>query len=374
MNRSEYLKSVNDMIYLIYSIINNKIPDKNKIDNMNLENIYKAAENHMLTAITAMALETAGVKNHTFTQAKGKAFRKNAALDVEREALFSYLDSEGIWYMPLKGAIFKEFYPSYGMRQMSDNDILFDSKYRAKVKKYFELHGYKVEEYNKGNHDVYIKLPVINFEMHIELFNNKFNAPEIIEYYKNVKDILIKDGSGFGYHFTNEDFYIYMIAHEFKHFSKGGTGLRSILDTYVFMKKFENSLDIKYIENMLKKFGISDFEKSIREVAADLFGKNQLDIKNNEMFEYIAFSGVHGTTSNIVINKIKALDNDVMYGKFKYIWSRIFLTPAQIKESYPYFYRHKILLPLLPFHRLKRLLTTSYKRINGEVKTLIKYK
>ena len=32
------------------------------------------------------------------------------------------------------------------------------------------------------------------------------------------------EGSRYGYHFSDEDFYLYMLAHEYKHFSGSGTG------------------------------------------------------------------------------------------------------------------------------------------------------
>ena len=45
------------------------------------------------------------------------------------------------------------------------------------------------------------------------------------EYYQDVKSHLILDeGSRYGYHFSDEDFYLYMLAHEYKHFSGSGTG------------------------------------------------------------------------------------------------------------------------------------------------------
>mgnify|MGYP002969688486 CR=1 FL=1 len=80
-------------------------------------------------------------------------------------------------YLPLKGIIMKDYYPSVGMRQMSDNDILFDKAYAKQIRDYMsdndilfdadawermEKHmiseGYKAEYVGKGNHDVYHKL------------------------------------------------------------------------------------------------------------------------------------------------------------------------------------------------------------------------
>ena len=68
-----------------------------------------------------------------FHQAYNKAVRKNVILDVERTAIFEEFERKGIWYMPLKGSILKELYPENGMREMADNDVLYDAKNNEKL-------------------------------------------------------------------------------------------------------------------------------------------------------------------------------------------------------------------------------------------------
>ena len=53
--------------------------------------------------------------------------------------------------MTLKGRILKEMYPDFSMRQMADNDILFDVKYQSEIKKYFEDNVCSIISYNKEN-------------------------------------------------------------------------------------------------------------------------------------------------------------------------------------------------------------------------------
>ena len=364
MSKEGYLKASYDLIYLVYCIINQKIPDKKKVENMTLDGVYKVAENHKLTSAAAMALESVGIHEHSFTQSKGKAIRKNAALDLERAKLLSFLDKNNIWYIPLKGIIMQDYYPEYGMRQMSDNDILFDKKYREEVKEYFESQGYRVKEYKKRHHDVYLKEPVYNFEMHISLVGKHFSTMHY--YYKNVKKRLIPNKTGSGCHFSNEDFYVYMIAHDFKHYSHSGTGLRSLLDIYVFLNKFSDTLDMKYIESELTKIGIDDFENELRALALDVFGKGIID-SNKEMLEYIILSGAYGSVENIVSDAKKSRDTS---SKLKYIINRIFKPSSVLRLYYPLFYRYKILLPFLPLYRFIRMFTSSRKKVKKEIKAL----
>ena len=117
-----------------------------------------------------------------------------------------------------------------------DNDILYDGRYRERVRDILLERGFICDHFGKGPDDAYLKEPVYNFEMHHHLFLEA-NAGGFHSYYENVKDRLLKDEeNAFGYHFRPEDFYLFMIAHEYKHFANGWTGVRSLADTDEFSR------------------------------------------------------------------------------------------------------------------------------------------
>ena len=62
-----------------------------------------------------------------------------------------------------------------GMREMADNDLLYDRIKQSEVKNIMIARGYFAESVGKTNHDVYIKSPVFNFEFHTELFDNGYS-------------------------------------------------------------------------------------------------------------------------------------------------------------------------------------------------------
>ena len=211
---------------------------------------------------------------------RDKALRKNMLLDAARKQLFKYMEAEGIWYMPLKGSIIKDLYKKPGMREMSDNDILFDPAYSRKIRFYMEEHGYQTESYGVGAHDTYLKEPVYNFEMHRVLFSEKPGA-EWNQYYQDVKDRLIKDGSNsFGYHFEENDLYIYVIAHAYKHHKGSGTGIRTLTDCYILNEAYVDHFDYEYIGQELAVFGASEFEQTLRSLAHKIFASEDMGQKN----------------------------------------------------------------------------------------------
>lgn len=338
-----------DLIYLVSCAVNGVKPDPERVAGMDLDALYKLASRHMLAATVAPALKAAGKKDARFAKALEHSVLKNAQMDMEMGELFAELDAAGIWHMPLKGTVLQHLYPIYGMRQMSDHDILFDAKRADDVKGIMEGLGFSAEHFGAGNHDVYHKEPVSNFEMHRALFGPG-HEEKLYAYYKDVEKRLL--GDGYEKHFSPEDFYIYVTAHEYKHYSVSGTGLRSLVDTYVCLQK--QSMDMGYVAAEAEKLGIAAFEAANRSLAQHLFSGEALTEADKEMLNYILDSGVYGTLNHRVENGMSRNG----WGKIQYALNR-FLVPVNRKNKnyeafagcYPLFYQHKILLPLLPFYR-----------------------
>ena len=366
MEKNEFRKNALDMVYLTICAVNGKVPKKERIEQLDMGKLFEVCQSHILTACAAYALESAGVKDYEFTQAKEKSIRKNILFDAERSALFAQLESEGIWYMPLKGALLKDWYPRLGMRQMSDNDILFDMESREDVRRIMADRGFETKA-EREVVDEYTKEPVYNFEMHGELFMD-FQVGDMADYYRGVKSRLIKDEDNeYGYHFSNEDFYLFMLAHEYKHFMLGGTGVRSLADIYVFVKKFGKTMDWYYIDSELEKLGITDFERESRELAMKLFSMRPLTIDDKKLLDYFIMSGTYGSNENKVRNRLSREGS-----KSEYIRRRLFPSMEEIKFAYPYFYEHKWLIPALLVMRPVKGFLHGRKRLANELKIVIK--
>lgn len=383
-----------DMLYLITCALHNQTPDKDKVCGMDLAALYRYARRHTLAAITYDALELLGsstgdgllalAKDNTgvsvltkWKETRDKALRKNLMLDVARKKLFQYMDAEHIWYMPLKGAILKDLYPRQEMRQMADNDILFDANYEAAVKDYFVNEGYEVISYAKGNHDVYEKEPVYNFEMHTSLFGEAHNEVWA-EYYKDIQSRLNKSDNHFQYSFTDEDFYIYFIVNAFKHFDGCGTGIRYFVDSYVYQNA--KNLNRGYIEGELDKLGVLAFEKTFRSVSMKIFGKGEavsrLSGEEYSMLCDSMFAGTYGNLQSGVEKKLHKMqgneDKITNRTKMKYYMSRLFPPMSFIKAYHPLVYRIKIIIPLFIVFRMVRGVLINGKKLMKEAKMVLK--
>lgn len=342
---------------------------------MNLDEIYELASFHSLIALVACSLETVIPLPHEYDQAKKKAIRKMVLFDVERSKIFQLMDEEKIWHMPLKGSILKDYYPQFGVREMSDNDILCDPTRFHDIKRIMEQTGFLCERFDERVDDEFVK-GMIAFEIHRNLFDIQENK-RFYDYYKDIKQRLIPvKNNPYEYMFSSEDFYIYMIAHEYKHFIHGGTGLRSLIDTFVYLKKCCSTMNWDYIYEELEKLHILEFEKQQRELSVAVFTGNQLNDSDLEKLIYYVLSGTYGISEHKANNHIsvKLSGDDSKQAKRKYLMKRIFVSGEDLKNAYPFFYRHKWLIPFLQLFRFFKAIVIKPKAVVEEYKRIDNFK
>lgn len=359
-----------DLIYLLYCAVNGITPDTARVQAMDLERLYRLAKFHTVRGAVCIALKRAGVQDKQFDQAYKKAVRKNIYLDMERTAILSDFEQQGIWYMPLKGSVLKDLYPENGMREMADNDMLYDADKQQEVKQIMLGHGYTAESVGKSHHDVYMKPPVLNFELHTALFSSAHAEP-LYSYYADTKRLLIKDeGNNYGYHFSDEDFYVYMTAHEWKHYNGSGTGIRSLLDCYVYCKVKGDNLNRNYITEQCKQLEIADFEKERRILAVKVFSSETLpDLTESEQEMLMSYltAGTYGTFDNAIKKKLKD------QSKLSFWVHSIFIPRKQMAASVPFTAKSPLLYPVGIFWRTFRVMLFKQDKIKQTIKAVKKY-
>lgn len=386
MEQQVLLKNGADLVYLTACALRGETPDAQRVEAMDLDAVYALARKHSMGAVSAYAIESYRKANENtadtqlpvvtaWLQEKPQAIRKNLMLDMEREKILARLEKMGCWYMPLKGVFLQQLYPRAGMRQMSDNDILIDPAFRMAVAEYMRSNGYEAETVGKYIHDEFLKEPVYNFEMHVALIPKEHSGPRA-DYYKQIMDKLIKDpGNRYGYHFTDEDFYIYMTAHAAKHYESSGNGIRSLMDTFVYLRQKGANLDRGYIDRELNALDLYDYERTIVSLANKLFGTGEaLSQEDEALFLYHISAGTYGNWSTLVDNRLKKVAGDgnkiTLWVKVKYILYRLF-PPVEFYEDYaPLAYRYRILIPFAAVYRIISRAVFSAPRFWGEAKRI----
>lgn len=377
------------MLYLMFCQIRGLKTNENLLKDTSPEMLFKVCEFHGVTPIVYDAIKDFEHFKDTikrFKEVKEKSVRKNMMMDIERKRLFSFMDEKGIWHLPLKGVILKDYYPQAGERQMADNDILYDETFRKEVRDWFAQNGYTVVQFGKENHDVYEKEPIYNFEMHHRLFSH-IHRSVWAKYYANIQNRLLQM-QGCEYAFSTEDFYIYFLCHAFKHFDNSGTGIKFLADLFLYLDKNSNSMDWNYVNTELPKLGLDDFEKQAKKLIGSIstaVDKMQNDsasletfktaISNDTMLLHLFRSGKYGTMQNRVEKKLNAyLSGSSKKKKLQYTLERLFPDQTFMRKYYSIFGKYKVLMPIGWIYRIIRGLIIHHKQIIFEANVLHKHK
>ena len=370
MDKQIFLNNIKKYIKLLGLYLNKKEDPSFALDKNELSFFIKLSKHHSLMAFLYQAINN--VKANVPSEALNELeqyylanLRKSVLFDKERNELFAYLKEKQIEYLPLKGIIIKNYYLDPYTREFADNDILFDDKGSALIRDYFKSRQYTVELYKKSNHDVYIKKPFFNFEMHRALFFPNEDNAKNVEYFKDYLNNSPKKDE-YEHYLTNEDFYIYFLAHSYKHYHVSGCGIRTLIDIYLYLKN--NDLDFDYINKELAKLDLLDFSNDIKSLSFKLFDDQELNDEEIEMLLFLSSSGTYGTLEHSVDKGVKEK------GKFGYMMKRIFPPYSFYKSAYPWAYYSFILIPIAWLCRFYRILFKNPKKPTSELKMIKNHK
>ncbi len=373
------------LVYLVSCALHDVVPDGARLEGTDPARLLKLAQAHSLTAIVGSALfrtaffaEADPAVADQWKQARAGALRKLLLLGHERTQLLADLEKAGVRYMPLKGSVLRDLYPRADMREMTDLDILYDTACQDRLEQVMEARGYTAVSVGRYHHDVYQKPPVYSCEMHRMLFSES-KDPVFYRYYRTVWDRLVRDGdSAYGYRFTDEDMYVYLLSHAYKHFTKAGIGLRMLVDQYVFLRAKADGLDWRYIDGEAELLGMGLFAKQIRILAEKLFADPRTDAALSEeeyrTFEYVISSGTHGTMQHRTENNLlKIGGGSVTTGsKVKYLFRRLFPTREQMMLNDPVCEEHPRRIPFRRVARFFRGLTSRKTAVMAEARYVMK--
>lgn len=362
------VRELDDLLYLIRCAVDRRKADPARVRGMNLEQLYRLSRFHSLAALTYTAVESAWEGRPPrdavpagWKEARDTAIRNTLLFTAERKALESFCEEKGIWYLPLKGILLQEDYPGLGLREMVDNDILFDGAFQEQIHDWFVARGYEVDAYQAGVDDSYHKLPIFNFEMHTALFSAAIYPAWAAYFDEALERTSIREGTRRQRRFTPEDFYLYLLAHMYKHFAGSGTGLRSLLDLFLFHRAHGAELDREVLSRGLNRLELTGFDRQTCALAERIFGSEApLSPEVAEALTEYLVSGTHGTVAHRLQNQLREIAGEKKsitgLTKCRYLYRRLFPDHAFMEQwcrrEAPFFWRHPGVMPLAYGYRL----------------------
>lgn len=306
---------------------------------------------------------------------------RQTRLDEDRRRLARAMDQHDIDYLFMKGIFIQTLYPETGMRQMSDNDILYrhhespDPQLGGASQKAMSQLTEELcmkELSTDGIVDVYLAGDTSLFEMHRE-----FLGPDqpLYAYFEKIWQRALPQENCREYRLTAEDHYILMLAHSHKHFSSGGCGPREIIDAWQYRRVLEPEMNWEYVQDQLAETGLTEYEGMLRQLGSVIFEDAPGTEEDWQMLDFFLGCGTYGSRENAIRNTLAKLEDkgkSVLAAKASYVWGRLFPEPAYLKTHFPFFYRHRWLSGFLLFYRAGRGLTVKRDRLFSEFRDLKK--
>lgn len=344
------------LILLRAAVDGNKAPDDLCPEDWEL--VLHVAKNHLIAALLYTALPENAIGTmpdsvrSAWKQASARALRKELLFDRMRAEIYRRLEDGKIPYVPLKGILLKELYPVKGTREFADHDILYDKARQRDVNRFMTELGFETVTL-EGVHDSYHMNPVYNFEFHKQLFAD---SAKFGKAFRPVWEHVLPVGEGTSmYRMTDGWFYAYFIGHLHKHYSGGGSGLRSFADLYLLEKTPLSGEARAEADGLFEEAGLTESERELRELADILF-RTPLDEIPYDRIRYCLESGTYGTFTHRVVGGVKR------EGKIRYLVKRAFLPYSDLKSGYPVLKKAPFLLPFCWVARWCSCLTDSAKR------------
>lgn len=263
-------------------------------------------------------------------------------------------------FVILKGSRMREFYPSPELRTSCDIDILV----RADDEKLVELmQGAGLSFERDGGTTLNFRRGIaVEVELHRYLFDDELSFSG---YFSSVWErVKLMDGWKYQYLMTEEDFYVNMIAHFAKHFTRYGSGIRNVLDIAVYLKNAPADFDLEKAEQILKDIGLYEFEQKILQLTR--VWETGAESEDDELLtDYILGCGVFGNTLS---RSTHAVTTSEEKSKSKMLWQHIFPNWNIMCNLYPVLRKCPILLPFCWIARSFRLIFCDRHRIQTVLK------
>ena len=310
--------------------------------------IYGVASAHGVANIIAYAINEGNydvpkeIKTQ-FTKSLLKAIAVCENQIFELNKLFNEFERSNVKYMPLKGTVIRSLYPEKDMRSMADADILVSLADFEKFNNIMLGLGYTFD--GESNHEYnYTKKPFVHIELHKYLVPS-YND-DLYSYYGDGWRLAKQTNPDrCRFELSVEGHFIYIITHFAKHYRDAGVGMKSVIDIWLYMKKY-TEMDMEYVKSQLKKLNLLDFAENVFHMTEVWFEDGKSNSLINQMSEFIIRSSAFGTReAQLLSNTIREHREDVgNVSKHRYK-NALFPNLKHMKKAYPMLEKMPVLLP-----------------------------
>lgn len=258
--------------------------------------------------------------------------------------LYSLFESNGIDYMPIKGAVIKALYPQPEMRIMGDADILIRQEQYPRIRELLLEFG--MQEDDVSDHRYTWHNDNLELEMHRRLIPSQ--NTDFYRYYGDGWKLAQKEGDGTVRRMRTEDHFVYLLVHFAKHYRVCDVSAKHICDFWVYRKAYPN-MDETYIREQVAELHLTEFYLNILDVIAWWFTGTEPTPAAEVITDTVLYGSPYSVEeSNALVSIIRRTNRtgSVKKSQRQFLLHRIFPNAGALSARFPVLKRCPVLLPV----------------------------
>lgn len=314
---------------------------------ISIEQLYKLSSKNSVQGLFYLAIKNGKISvdealENNLRNTYFANLMRDTAQDNERNFIRQRFSEENIDFMFLKGSHLKSLYPVPEIRYMVDMDVLIRKEDLEKGCRILLENGFS--QYLDNVKDViFTKKPNITVELHQMLFQENYFMHD---YFLEVWDKAEKE-STHEYKMSDNDLYVYTLAHLAEHYLEAGSCFRPMMDLFLMERKLSDNLDFTYITQQFKKIGIDGFAKKIRKLYECMFADGIYDDDLKTMENYIVLGAPvkdAEAAAKIASSKKSKISRyiEIAFPNFTHM-AAIYPTLKKLPFLLPFFWAHRII-------------------------------
>lgn len=269
-------------------------------------------------------------------------------MNYELEWVRQTLETANIPFIPLKGAVVRQYYPEPWMRSSCDIDILIHKEMLQNTVDLLVEKGCSIY-CDKKQHDVSLITPGrVHLELHFRLLESIGRIDSVLDRVW----AYCQPAEGMKYEFrqSGEFLLFHLLSHMAYHLKYGGCGIRSFVDIWLLQRKM--TYDEAELVNLCREAGLEKFYRTVQHLVDVWFDGKEHTAVTQRLEQFIISGGTFGNADNrILIDQAKA------GSRKKRLMKRIFMPYEGLKTQYPVLKKRKWLMPVFQVVRWLRIFT-----------------
>lgn len=320
---------------------------KNACTAQMLEQVYTLSQKHDLAHLAGQGVSKMNLpENQVLEKCKKAAMvalMRQTQQEYDQRKLYELLEKEEIFFLPLKGAVLRDLYPEPWQRTSCDIDILVKKEDMQRAADMLSRENWKRWEQSSNEitftspGNTVLELHHSIMEEHVSL-KAKACLADLWQYAKPVGE------KTYQMELPASWFYCCHLAHMAKHILNGGCGMRPFLDLWILEQKLPE-------RKVPEESGLEAFANVVNKLSGVWFSGEPKDETSHRLQEYILSGGAYGNQKNRV-----SMQKVQKGGSGKYLWNRIFPSPAEMRGLFPVLQKKAWLMPIYYIVRPFRLL------------------